>query len=175
MQQRCEGMTLLDFMIYLLLLAMITTLSASWVARLWPSFMAQTRKRASLVTLYTAHDVLRRDLKKAPHSTDGWKKRDSSFIVWKNGEKDVGWKKENNTLVRITGRFDAKKEVWKKSTKSMIAKQIDTVSFAVKGSIDAVSFTLKEGNVVVTNEVRFETRKLPWKIKEQRKVHPSSP
>ncbi len=162
MHNKRLGFTFIEVLIYLCLFAVIATASASWIAHLWTMFVNQSGKRTTLLNLYSAHDVIMRDARSAPQDPSKWKKRDTNFILWNCGEKDIGFMVEKDSLMRVEGTFDG--ERWQRVTKSVLIKPIEQVSFRVQenGTIISVQFSIVSKDLSVENTVFLNQRKLPW-------------
>ncbi len=161
----CNGFTLLEMMLYVLFVSFIATATASWMVRLWTASTARNKKQAMLITLYTAHDMLVRDIHDASTDRSKWKEIGTECIIWHTKEGDVGWQREQEQLVRRDGRYSAKKKQWGKQTKNLIADHIDEVRFVCTGDpeISHISFAITAGSTRVEGVAAPLCRRLPWK------------
>ena len=160
-----DGFTLLEIMLYLLFVSFIATATASWMVRLWQALRARNAQQESLIALYTAHDMLLRDVNAAPADRKQWKEMELECIIWHTKAGEVGWQREQKQLIRREGRYHHKKKQWSKQTKNLIAHQVDTVCFMCKGEpeIAHVAFSLTAGTIKVDGVVTPLCRRLPWK------------
>jgi len=94
-KQACDGFTLLEVLIYILFFAFIAMVTASWMVRLWQSSCARNSKQETLIVLYTAHDMLLRDIQHAPADRKQWKEVLPECIIWHAKAGDVGWQGEH--------------------------------------------------------------------------------
>ncbi len=161
----CEGFTLLELLLYILFFAFIALVTASFIVRLWQSSAHRNKKQEMLITLYTAHDMLLRDIHHAPADRKQWKEIQKECIIWHEKQGDVGWKREGEQLVRIEGRYHKKKNLWSKQTKNLIVKHVDEVKFMCVGEPDIkhVSFVITAGGTQMEGVAAPLCRRLPWK------------
>ncbi len=165
---RYSGFTLLELLIYILFFSFITMASATWMARLWQDCVQRSKKQKSLINLYTAHDILIRDISGAPIDKSQWKEIKDDCIIWHTQKGDIGWLQEEDKLVRIEGSYISKKKQWSKKTKNIIAKPIQTVQFELTGDtqVNSVSFTISDEITSVENIVSPLCKALPWKAEK---------
>lgn len=147
---------------YLAFFSVIALASASWIARLWTTFIKQSAHRATLVNLYCAHDVIMRDIRMAPRDPALWKKREADALIWHTSSKDIGFVKIQDSLMRIEGTYT--NDHWNSATKSLLVKPIDNVHFTAMEGGSAIHFTLEAGSLSVANTVTLMQRKLPWNM-----------
>ncbi len=164
-------MTILEFLIYLALFSIIVAISVTGFSHLWITCMDYSNKRVSVINLYTAHDLLARDIRAAPADKKQWKCMTPSSIIWHaTNKKDIGWAQEGSNLVRIEGIYAATQKKWKKKTKNIVAKSMQTVRFDCVGNeadekIDRVSYTIADKRESITSTILLANRQLPWKEK----------
>jgi type II secretory pathway pseudopilin PulG len=169
-----DGFTLLEIMLYLLFISFIAMLTASWMVRIWQISTARNAKQQSLMTLYTAHDMLLRDVNAAPADRKQWKEMELECIIWHTKAGDVGWQREQKQLIRREGRYHHNKKRWGTQTKNLIADDIDTVRFIGKGEseIEQVSFSIIAGTTYVEGVALPLCRRLPWKEEASKEERP---
>lgn len=160
-----EGFTLLELLIYILFLSFIALAAATLMVRLWQASSNRHKKQESLITLYTAYDMLLRDIHQATADREQWKEVDKECIIWRTKRGDVGWQREDEQLVRREGRYHKKKNRWSKQTKNLIAKHVDAVQFVCVGEpeIAHVSFFITTGSTTVEGVVAPLCGRLAWK------------
>ncbi len=160
-----KGFTLIEFMVYLTLFAVIVLAMASWISQLWPFYMKLTKQRVALINLHTAHDLFIRDIRTAPIDLKKWDILSDEKIIWNNKDNYISWEKRKDALIRIEGNYNSVKKQWGKKSQSLLVKPIDIVQFKVHGKeqIKRVSFIFKQEEIMVKNEISL-CRKLPWKI-----------
>ncbi len=119
-----NGFSLLEFLVYFMLLSFLATTIFSWLAHSHHTLKNRSRQATELLQLYAAHDVLVRDLRAAPALREHWKKIHTKELIWHVGNHDVGWRVEDKKLLRLEGRYDAEKQQWMKKTKSVVADKV---------------------------------------------------
>lgn len=143
-----EGFTIIELLIYILFFAFIAMATGAWMVRLWQASAARNSKQEALIMLYTAHDMLLRDITHASVDCRHWKEMQAECIIWHTKRGDVGWWKENGSLVRATGRYNKQKKQWSSYTKNLIVDHVDAVRFAHEGEreIAQILFSIITGN-----------------------------
>jgi prepilin-type N-terminal cleavage/methylation domain-containing protein len=158
-----KGFTLIECLIYLVLIAFIATISISAIKQLWDVCIRSEKKRTLLINMMAAHDVLLHDLQQAPQTKKKWKICDASCLIWRNqNEEDRGWVHEEGSLFRITGIYDSKKKSWQKKSKNLVAPGIQKVQFTYCGSseISHIDFALQDSYYTVQNRAILAKREL---------------
>ncbi len=165
-----EGFTLLELLLYMLFFAFIALATASFMVRLWQTSAQRNKKQESLITLYTAHDMLLRDIHRAPTDREQWKEIQKECIIWHAKEADVGWLREGEQLVRIEGRYHKKKKQWSKQTKNLIVSHVSALQFVCVGEpeITHVSFVITAGGTQMEGVASLLCRRLSWKEEAKR-------
>jgi prepilin-type N-terminal cleavage/methylation domain-containing protein len=150
-----NGFTLIELMCYLTLLAFIALASMHWVVQVWKTCLTYEKKRVFLINVMAAHDSLLRDIIEAPRMLTQWKMKEPSRLIWRtNNHNDLCWMQEKDTLVRIEGIFDSKKQVWQKKAKNMVVPDIKTVQFdchSNKTEMLYIDFTVANADFRVDN------------------------
>ncbi len=161
----CEGFTLLEMLIYILFFAFIAMATASLMVRLWQASCARNSKQETLIVLYTAHDMLLRDIQHAAADRKQWKEVLPECIIWHTKAGDVGWQWEHEQLIRREGRYNLKKKEWHKQTKNLIADHLNEVRFVCVGEPEIAhsSFTIRAGSTRVEGVAAPLCRRLPWR------------
>jgi hypothetical protein len=160
---------LIEFLVYLLLFSIITLATTGMVARLWIPTMHYTKKQTCRIDLITAHDCLAYDIKKAKSERKFWKMISSNRLIFPVSDHDIGWLMQNGNLVRIEGTFNLKEGIWNNPVKSLIVKDIQSITFDVQGDsiIQYVSFIFTKADEQIKGEIGLINRALPWKIKKK--------
>ncbi len=165
-----EGFFLIDFLIYLGLLAFISLI----LMQLTVSTIFNNKWNfpiASSLCLLNSFDILSADLKQAPSLLNHWKKITDRELIWTSGDTDIGWRVKNDILLRIHGMFNMSRDQWTKKTKSIAStgvrsihfdiekKKIDNnyyitlVSWHMESSHNLISFPLLHRSVALENKV----------------------
>ena len=173
-----NGTTLIELLIYLTLFSFIAMASVHFMVNLWNTMIKVGKKRFSLITLCTAHDVLLRDLERAPCQKEAWKQRLSSSIIWHQHNKqcDIGWVYEKKSLVRLEGNYDITKKRWHKKVQNLIApavKKFNCMWHEHDGKIDRIDFEITDELYSMSNRAILLGRPLPWKHKKDQQLSSS--
>lgn len=121
-------------------------MSSQITTKLWQTCITRSKYQESLLQLYTAHDILIKDLSYAPCNNQKWKECNEVCMVWHMEKKnvDIGWQLEHEKLIRIEGLYNGQKNQWVDKTKSVIATPVKGIHFTYKGDpqITCILFTL---------------------------------
>jgi hypothetical protein len=121
-----KGFSLLSFLLYLMLFAMITFFSCHIILSLIIPSLLSMRRCQSVIALHIASDVFVRDVRAG---IDNWKVTKPHELVWQAGGHDIGWCFTDNHLERNTGMYD---KGWKSKTTSIVAAGINQAVFSVE-------------------------------------------
>jgi type II secretory pathway component PulJ len=125
-----SGFSLIECMVYCLIMATIMMLWFNGVASFTRICTAQMYQTNSLSTVYSALDVFTRDIRKAPHATYVWPViTDIAFVFTLPDASSIGWEYKNNRLLRYHGQYNSATKQWIKKTKSLILTDVQTCSF----------------------------------------------
>ena len=146
-----KGFSLLEFLVYFLLLILFGTLLFHGAVSMHLQLTKAGRQGAAVLSLHAAADVLTRDLRTVPAEQTYWKKITDHELVWQTGNTTCGWRIEKNQLCRYEGTYDGKKRQWSKRTKSVVADGVHTLAFQMHGgehqqSIASISFVIEGKN-----------------------------
>ena len=158
-------MTIIEFLIYLTLFMIIGMASSSWIVSVWKTFLDQTRKNSQLITLYSAHDRIVRDIKNTIDS-----KEIAHQLICITPKEAIGYHLADQTLKRTQGTFDIENNQWKKHNTTTIAEKV--THFSCIKNDTSISFSLKNNIVEIDTMISLPKKVLPWKI--ERKDQPSS-
>jgi len=160
-----RGLTIIEFLVYLVLFTLISTMTASWIAHLWTSFMKQSKERVSLINMYTAHDCLVRDIV----NCSGIIHCSARSLILQEANGAVEWALENKRLTRTQGAYDINNQEWKKKTKNIIAPVIEKTLFNKENHV--ISFSLQQGKIKVENNISLRSQRVPWAKKRKVDQH----
>lgn len=124
------GFSLIECMVYCLLIATIMMLWFNGVASFTRICTAQAYQTNSLSAVYSALDVFARDIRRAPHATYLWPViTDTAFVFTLPDLSNIGWEYRDDQLIRYHGNYNNAKKQWIKKTKSLILDNVQTCSF----------------------------------------------
>lgn len=84
----------------------------------------------------------------------------NNCYVWRTGSEHIGWEVKRDTLIRSQGNFNVSTAQWKKRTRSVVNKQVKSVSVSynqkmmrciitpIDGEPHILSCALRNGEVV---------------------------
>ena len=125
------GFSLIECMLYCGILALVMMLWFNGVSFFTRACFAQTCQINSVSTLYTAFDVIIRDIRKAPKNLSSWSLLSNSKFVFKlDKTNSIGWEFINGQLIRYQGAYNYENKQWAKRTKSLVLKDIEKGSFS---------------------------------------------
>jgi hypothetical protein len=67
----------------------------------------------------------------APSIKKEWKKITEHELIWKDGDKDIGWRYIDNKLFRLAGTYDRKKDMWHINVCNLVMHRNGNISFSV--------------------------------------------
>lgn len=166
-----SGIMMIEFLVYLVLFALLSTMTASWISRLWGAFMLQSRQRNSALLLYSAHDYIACDIRNCINIASCQNNR----CVLNTPKGVVEWLKEDGKLYRKQGAAIVKKTghkphaMQKKITshvKSIVAHNVE--SFICTCKDNSISIALESKPLYVENTIILRNRTLLWKKKKKK-------
>lgn len=132
-RRQLSGVTLFECLLYLGLFSCIACASSFIVSHLWQDYIKMSSKQRSALTLYTAYDMLYRDMQSAPNDREKWLLITPTALVWHVEKKDIGWSLYKQFLVRSEGIYQKLSKKWKKKSSCTVAP-IKTVKFELEGN-----------------------------------------
>ncbi len=141
-----KGITLLECLLYMTFMAWLFSASMILVSRTWRDCLTISRKQRSSITLYSAYDLLVRDIQCAPRTRSAWKEIMPATLIWHYGGIDIGWFVQDKSLIRAQGEYSTVTKKWKKRHANVIAL-VDKVQFEI--GTDA---TIKRFNIILSDE-----------------------
>ena len=154
MKQHAAGFILIQWMVYFLLLTMLSWVSFGWMRSHYIRLKAMHQICDTALSLFIASDLLAKDVQQAQTIQQT---RQQNVCSLETGAGDVVFVIEDNKLYRISGSYDTVKTRWRKKTKSLLATQMAGmhVSYEKTGDLQ------KEYNFI---KVHLEQKKLHDKI-----------
>lgn len=133
------GSLMIELLVYIMLSAMVIIGILNWVSRSSCSLASLGQSNNEAMSLYSAMDMLVRDMRQAPDHKKAWKLLSSESIVWNSRDNDIGWTVKNKNLYRIKGSYDDAQHRWKHQRKSLVAQNVD-VSFEIAQKDETLTF-----------------------------------
>lgn len=120
-----QGFSMVEFLIYFCLLAMLSMLLMDFAVSLHTRIAQLGKKNAAYVALSAAHDSFAYALKTSPSDLSRWKKIEKNEHIWcVENDSDIGWKFENGSLLRLEGEYNQHAQAWQRVTKSLTANNL---------------------------------------------------
>lgn len=139
MKMHNPGTTLMELIVYISLVALVGTIGFTWFYQTQRQFLATSDSNKGLMQLYSALDLLVRDLRTAPMQQHAWIKQEAETLLWSTVHGHVAWFKQGSSLYRIEGNYDLHKDRWLKKKKSVALQNLDSIAFHVNKSLDGVT------------------------------------
>ncbi len=142
---RVQGFSLIECLVYILLLTILTSMTFTWVASVHKRLTCIGTACNQTTQLYAAHDALARDLACASKNKEQWKKITDSCCIWSTNNRDICWQLEDRKLVRLAGTYNATTQSWQKKVKNIVAtgvKKIEFILIVNNGQIQVVTSQL---------------------------------
>ncbi len=140
-----RGSLMIELLIYIALVAIIVLGAFSWFSRSERSLLKLGAASNMLMALYSATDLLVRDVRLSPKNRNAWFCLDSQTIIWHGDANDIGWYVDKRTLYRIEGTYDQMQGTWRNKKRSIALQNIENGLFHVvqlHETIDHVDITL---------------------------------
>lgn len=137
-----RGFVLFELLLYVLFLGFFAYAFSSMIYQLWHTILIHNKKREQLMVLHMAGDMFRHDIHEAPSRGALWKERAAQLLIWYTADGDIGWKQEEDRLVRIIGHYSCSKHQWICYTKNVIAQHIKKAQFQIEGNERITMVTL---------------------------------
>lgn len=150
------GFGLIECMIYCLLVALLAVTWMQGIASVCRALSGYSRQCNAMVVLYSAHDLLVRDLRNAPRTNKGWKKVLPTELIWHTNGTDIGWQFIDNQLVRMEGVYQAGSDSWSKRSKSIVATNLEQIQFQANqkgGKVSSVGIRLQGHGHTIERDV----------------------
>lgn len=160
-----RGSLLIELIIYLVLVGVLGLCAFTWFTRSQRQLLRSGQSSNVLMQLYSATDLLIRDLRASPRASDAWIVRGPSALVWRTPDGDVGWYVQKKALYRIEGSYNSQSAKWAKRTRSLAIQgleQIDMQAIQEHDEIDHIEVTL----VVASGGVRHTAHECVYPRKE---------
>lgn len=97
-----QGFMLINFCVYLVFFAIITTLITTLMFRTYQMYTTRGTLQANLEDAYVAQDVFMYDLQQAPIQLSSWTHHDTTKIGWVHEGTSVQWYFEDDKLIRLS-------------------------------------------------------------------------
>lgn len=156
MRKGVAAFTLLEMVIALALTSLLSLLVAQWFSSSHLVVRHQAQQTTRLMALYSAQNVLARDMQQAPANLQEWYELGDGTYVWRTANLAVGWHVENDTLYRTQGHYDVKKQHWGKHKKNCVAVGVHQCVlkpvYKHNGTIEAI-----EGSLMATIDGKERT------------------
>lgn len=136
-----KGFSLIECMLYCAIVAVIMLLWFNGVASFIRTCTTQANQINSLSAVYSALDVLVRDIRKAPNLASAWPLITDSIFVFEEfhdspesptqtNSSSIGWEYKDKQLLRYQGNYKSNKQEWTKRAKSLVLSDVETCSFS---------------------------------------------
>lgn len=134
-----SGSLLIELLIYLSLFAILGAMSFAWFTRSQRQLLATAQFTNGLMSLYSATDLLVRDLRSSPQDPNAWFVQGAEQIIWHGSGLDIGWYKEKNALYRVEGIYNARQGKWSKKKRSLAIQNLKSAHFEIKKEVGRVA------------------------------------
>lgn len=134
-----HGFSLVLFLVYLFFFSFISCCMCHIITMFIIPSLQSTRMYHAQIMLHSSTDLFVRDIRMLPIKQ--WKLIQPHYLVWNNGEHDIGWHFHDNKVERIEGVY---KNKWKKKRTSVVATSLKDIIFTIdygNGAIVGVGVT----------------------------------
>ena len=128
-----HGFSLVLFLVYLFFFSFISCCMCHIITVFIIPSLQSTRFYQAQIMLHSNSDLFVRDIRMQPIKQ--WKLIQPDYLIWNNGEYDIGWYYHDNKVERIEGTYENK---WKKKRTSIVAASLNNAVFTVDYNNGAV-------------------------------------
>lgn len=126
-----KGFSLIECLVYVLIVGLLANMLFMWVVRIQQTVYQQAKDQTVTVGIYSAQDLMARDLSMAPSAMSDWKVMSGTQLIWHGPTIDTGWALEDGKLYRYEGHYSLENHSWSARAKSLVSDQIATCNFAL--------------------------------------------
>lgn len=152
-----SGFTLIELLIYIASFAFFSILVFSFLIQAQKNIFCDSTQNEKLIRNNISLDLLKRDLICASANKFDWDAQSFVFrktVLDKNGAACsicIGWKLQDDALIRIEGEYDFVTKIWKKKISSRVQNNLKNFDFSWQESEDK--------KYIKKVELRFEKNK----------------
>lgn len=135
-----QGFSLVLFLVYLFFFSLISCCMCHIITVFIIPSLQATRLYQKQILLHVSSDLFVRDIRNKPIKQ--WKLIQPHYLIWNNGEHDIGWHFYDNKVERIEGIYENK---WKKKRTSVVISKLKDTFFELdysNGKVVGVGLTL---------------------------------
>ena len=140
-----RGSLLIELGVYLALVAMLGMSAFAWFARTQRQFLRSGQSSNALMQLYSATDLLVRDLRASPRNRNSWLQIGQESIIWRTRNADFAWYAQGKSLYRVEGTYNELTSTWIKKKRSVAIQNLERIAFHLSDSyqnIDCIEVTV---------------------------------
>jgi type II secretory pathway component PulJ len=129
---KVPGFTLIELLIYLALLAWIAHLLFSLLGAFAHTQAVEGRTVTEQAQALMAFNMVVRDIRRASVREELWKMQGPHECIWhdEKSTKDIGWCREDDCLVRITGFYNKSEGCWKRKRRDRVVREVTSLQFS---------------------------------------------
>lgn len=109
-----KGSLVIELLIYVALFGILGAMGFAWFSRSQRQLLATAQSSNGLMSLYSASDLLVRDLRVSPQDQKLWLAQGAEVLIWRTALSDVGWYKQHRSLYRVEGSYNQRQGTWNK-------------------------------------------------------------
>lgn len=135
-----HGFSLVLFLVYLFFFSFISCCMCHMLTTCILPSLKSTRIYYAYLLLHNSSDLFVRDIR--TKSITSWKVIQPDYLIWNNGQQDIGWHYHDNKIERIEGVYENK---WKKRRTSIVVSHLNNGLFTLNyhnGRVIGVGLTL---------------------------------
>lgn len=141
------GFLLLESLIYLALSSFFFLVLFQFIVATYGNYKKIQHYNSNISSLYSAADLIIKDLQSASSDINTWQKITDSSIVWKSKSHDIGWFLKNKKLYRVEGQYNLSRDNFSNKIKSLAANNIHSLLFKINNSkqktCDLITITIE--------------------------------
>lgn len=160
------GFTLIEFLIYLMLLMWLGFLASEFVLHTLTNVSQSNKALQAQANILLGFDCLIHEIRSV--APDTIQNMAGNYLAWHAPQGDVCWCVEKGCLVRIVGAFDTTTGQWGKKNKAILAPQVTSLQVEpivgarrVKGVRCALCYTVHERPYEIKQTIMFRNKVLP--------------
>jgi type II secretory pathway component PulJ len=133
-----QGSLLIELLVYVTLFAILGAMGFAWFSRSQRQLLATAQSSNGLMSLYSATDLLVRDLRASPQDPSAWLAHEVESIIWRTAQADIGWYKQDKSLYRVEGNYNQRLGKWNKKKRSVAIQNLESIDFRINQELGRI-------------------------------------
>ncbi len=123
-----SGFVLIECLCYLAIICVLMGVMFPCVVSMHKNVVQALAMQALILDTHAALDFIARDISHTDNAKKAWKRTEDELILH-IGNQDIGWVKQQNNLVRISGMYKTADRSWTIREKSLVLEHVKQVAY----------------------------------------------